>query len=48
MNAILTSSQEQDEEEEKLGEIIKGEISECQELTNDFKEKQDLNSNKIF
>lgn len=48
MNAVIDNSKARQEEEEKLGEIIEGEISECEAETKLFREKQEENCNKIY
>jgi hypothetical protein len=48
MNAVIDNSKARQEEEEKLGEIIEGEIAECEAETKQFKDKQEENCNKIY
>ncbi len=48
MNEVIDNSRARQEEEEKLGEIISGEMAECESQTKLFKEKQEESCNKIY
>ena len=41
MNEVLEHSAARQQEEEKLGEIIEGELAQCEQLSRDFKQKQE-------
>lgn len=48
MNEVIDSAKAREEQEQKLAQIIEGEISECDSQAKQFKEKQEENCTKIY
>jgi hypothetical protein len=48
MNEVVQNTAARQEEEEKLGEIIEGELAECEGLARAFKERQEEGCGKVY
>ena len=48
MNEVIDNSAARQQEEEKLAQIISGELEHCEEITKEFKEKQEESNTKIY
>ena len=48
MNEVIDNSAARQQEEEKLAEIISGELEHCENMTKEFKEKQEEGNTKIY
>jgi cell division septum initiation protein DivIVA len=48
MNEVLDASRARQDEEEKLAEIIEGEVAECQAQAAQFKQRQEENCTKVY
>lgn len=48
MDEVVGNEKAASEEEDKLEEIIEGEIGECQNMTQEYRQKQEVNNSKIF
>ena len=48
MNEVIEHSNARQQEEEKLAEIIEGELAQCEGLSQDFRKKQEESCNKIY